>query len=100
MIRESLLKKEEAVRNGFRLRGLGEVSRIEALSDGVIAFAITRRPNYIILAGMVYWLIAPFLTVMEAGSIHSTHNAKTASTTPKLMHPTLSFDLKMRCINN
>jgi uncharacterized membrane protein len=41
MIRESLLKKEEAVQNGFRLRGLGEVSRIEALSDGVIAFAIT-----------------------------------------------------------
>jgi uncharacterized membrane protein len=27
--------------NGFRLRGLGEVSRVEALSDGVIAFAIT-----------------------------------------------------------
>jgi uncharacterized membrane protein len=41
MIRESLLQKEEAVQNGFRLRGLGEVSRIEALSDGVIAFAIT-----------------------------------------------------------
>jgi protein-S-isoprenylcysteine O-methyltransferase Ste14 len=29
------------VQDGFRLRGLGEVSRIEALSDGVIAFAIT-----------------------------------------------------------
>jgi uncharacterized membrane protein len=29
------------VRDGFRLRGLGEVSRVEALSDGVIAFAIT-----------------------------------------------------------
>jgi uncharacterized membrane protein len=41
MIRESLLKKEPEVQNGFRLRGLGEVSRIEALSDGVIAFAIT-----------------------------------------------------------
>lgn len=41
MIRESLSKKEAAVQNGFRLRGLGEVSRIEALSDGVIAFAIT-----------------------------------------------------------
>ncbi|MDT7808609.1 MAG: hypothetical protein QOJ70_2422 [Acidobacteriota bacterium] len=41
MIRESLLKKEEAVQHGFRMRGLGEVSRIEALSDGVIAFAIT-----------------------------------------------------------
>jgi uncharacterized membrane protein len=41
MIRESLLKKEAEVQDGFRLRGLGEVSRIEALSDGVIAFAIT-----------------------------------------------------------
>ena len=41
MIREQLIKKEAAVQNGFRLRGLGEVSRIEALSDGVIAFAIT-----------------------------------------------------------
>lgn len=41
MIREALLKREAEVQNGFRLRGLGEVSRIEALSDGVIAFAIT-----------------------------------------------------------
>jgi uncharacterized membrane protein len=41
MIREQLIKKEPAVQNGFRLRGLGDVSRIEALSDGVIAFAIT-----------------------------------------------------------
>jgi uncharacterized membrane protein len=41
MIRESLLKKEAEAPNGFRLRGLGEVSRVEALSDGVIAFAIT-----------------------------------------------------------
>lgn len=41
MIREGLLKREAEVQNGFRLRGLGEVSRIEALSDGVIAFAIT-----------------------------------------------------------
>ena len=41
MLRESLAKREAAVQNGFRLRGLGEVSRIEALSDGVIAFAIT-----------------------------------------------------------
>ncbi|HZT61155.1 MAG TPA: TMEM175 family protein [Pyrinomonadaceae bacterium] len=41
MIRESLLKKEAGLQNGFRMRGLGEVSRIEALSDGVIAFAIT-----------------------------------------------------------
>src|ERR1041384_1409642 len=41
MIRETLSRREPAVQNGFRLRGLGEVSRIEALSDGVIAFAIT-----------------------------------------------------------
>jgi uncharacterized membrane protein len=41
LIRERLSKREQAVRNGFRLRGLGEVSRVEALSDGVIAFAIT-----------------------------------------------------------
>lgn len=41
MIRETLSKREPAVQNGFRLRGLGEVSRVEALSDGVIAFAIT-----------------------------------------------------------
>ncbi|HEX8351864.1 MAG TPA: TMEM175 family protein [Pyrinomonadaceae bacterium] len=41
MIREQLMRKEAAVQNGFRLRGLGEVSRVEALSDGVIAFAIT-----------------------------------------------------------
>jgi uncharacterized membrane protein len=41
MIREKLLKREKAVENGFRLRGLGDISRVEALSDGVIAFAIT-----------------------------------------------------------
>lgn len=41
MIRESLSKREAEVQNGFRLRGLGEVSRVEALSDGVFAFAIT-----------------------------------------------------------
>lgn len=41
MIRETLSKREPAVQNGFRLRGIGEVSRVEALSDGVIAFAIT-----------------------------------------------------------
>ncbi len=55
MIREKLLRKEPPVRNGFRLRGTGEVSRVEALSDGVIAFAIT------LLAGMSYWLIGPVL---------------------------------------
>jgi uncharacterized membrane protein len=41
LIRETLSKHEAEVQNGFRLRGLGEVSRVEALSDGVIAFAIT-----------------------------------------------------------
>lgn len=41
MIRETLSKREPGVQKGFRLRGLGEVSRVEALSDGVIAFAIT-----------------------------------------------------------
>ncbi|HYY97546.1 MAG TPA: TMEM175 family protein, partial [Pyrinomonadaceae bacterium] len=41
MIRETLSGREPEVQNGFRLRGLGEVSRVEALSDGVIAFAIT-----------------------------------------------------------
>jgi hypothetical protein len=41
MIREQMMKREAVVQDGFRLRGLGEVSRIEALSDGVIAFAIT-----------------------------------------------------------
>ena len=41
MIRETLSKREPEAQNGFRLRGLGEVSRVEALSDGVIAFAIT-----------------------------------------------------------
>ena len=40
-MRVFLTKREREVQNGFRLRGLGEVSRIEALSDGVIAFAIT-----------------------------------------------------------
>lgn len=41
MIRQMLFKKEPVVKDGFRLRGMGDVSRIEALSDGVIAFAIT-----------------------------------------------------------
>ena len=41
MIRETLAKREAAVQNGFRLRGLKDVSRVEALSDGVFAFAIT-----------------------------------------------------------
>jgi uncharacterized membrane protein len=41
VIRESLAKREAEVQNGFRLRGLGEVSRVEALSDGVFAIAIT-----------------------------------------------------------
>ena len=41
MIRESLAKREAEVQHGFRQRGLHDVSRVEALSDGVIAFAIT-----------------------------------------------------------
>ena len=41
MLSERLMRREPAARNGFRLRGLGETSRIEALSDGVFAFAIT-----------------------------------------------------------
>jgi uncharacterized membrane protein len=41
MFSERLMRREEAVQDGFRLRGLAGVSRIEALSDGVIAFAIT-----------------------------------------------------------
>ncbi|HEY0078017.1 MAG TPA: TMEM175 family protein [Pyrinomonadaceae bacterium] len=41
MIREKLLDRERHVVKGFRWRGVGEVSRIEALSDGVIAFAVT-----------------------------------------------------------
>ena len=41
MIRKSLAKREAGVQNGFRLRGLKDVSRVEALADGVFAFAIT-----------------------------------------------------------
>src|SRR5215212_2529794 len=41
MISEHLSRKEPAVRGGFRQRGLGETSRVEALSDGIFAFAIT-----------------------------------------------------------
>lgn len=41
MIRESLAKREAEVQHGFRQRGLNDVSRVEALSDGVFAFAIT-----------------------------------------------------------
>jgi hypothetical protein len=41
VIRQGLAKREAEVQNGFRLRGLKDVSRIEALSDGVFAFAIT-----------------------------------------------------------
>ena len=43
MLRERLSKREAEVQNGFRLRGLGEVSRVEALS------------------GISYWLIAPVM---------------------------------------
>jgi hypothetical protein len=41
MISESLSAKEAEVLNGFRLRGLGEASMRETLSDSVIAFVIT-----------------------------------------------------------
>lgn len=41
MFSERMARRESPVKNGFRMRGHGEVSRIEALSDGVIAFAIT-----------------------------------------------------------
>lgn len=41
MFSERMLRGGKPVKNGFRLRGVGEVSRIEALSDGVIGFAIT-----------------------------------------------------------
>src|SRR5687768_653200 len=41
MISELLSRDEPAVQNGFRMRDLGETSRVEALSDGVFAFAIT-----------------------------------------------------------
>jgi hypothetical protein len=41
MISERLSKTEAAVQNGFPMRGLGETARVEALSDGVFAFAIT-----------------------------------------------------------
>jgi uncharacterized membrane protein len=41
VIRGMLAKREAEVQNGFRLRGLGEVSRVEALSDGIFAIAIT-----------------------------------------------------------
>jgi hypothetical protein len=41
VLRESLAKREAEVQNGFRLRGLKEVSRVEALSDGIFAIAIT-----------------------------------------------------------
>jgi uncharacterized membrane protein len=41
VIRESLAKREAEVQNGFRQRGLKDVARVEALSDGVFAFAIT-----------------------------------------------------------
>ena len=41
MIREKVIPREALTKHGFRLRGSGEISRIEALSDGVIAFAVT-----------------------------------------------------------
>lgn len=41
MIRNKLLKMDAAAHKGFRLRGVGEIARIEAFSDAVMAFAVT-----------------------------------------------------------
>ena len=41
MIRDKLLSEEMAMTRGFRMRGTGEIARIEAFSDAVFAFAIT-----------------------------------------------------------
>lgn len=41
MIRDKLLKMDAAAQKGFRLRGTGEIARIEAFSDAVFAFAVT-----------------------------------------------------------
>lgn len=41
MIREKLIEKGVGLDKNFRMRGTGEVSRIEALSDAVFGFAIT-----------------------------------------------------------
>lgn len=41
MIREKLIEKGVSFDKKFRMRGAGEPARIEALSDGVIGFAIT-----------------------------------------------------------
>ncbi len=41
MIRDKLLNRDAAAHKGFRLRGTGEIARIEAFSDAVFAFAVT-----------------------------------------------------------
>lgn len=41
MIREKLMEKEVGFHKGFRMRGVGEIARIEAFSDAVFAFAVT-----------------------------------------------------------
>jgi len=41
MIRDKLLNEEIAMTRGFRMRGTGEIARIEAFSDAVFAFAVT-----------------------------------------------------------
>lgn len=41
MIREKLMKMDAAAHRGFRLRGAGEMGRIEAFCDAVFAFAVT-----------------------------------------------------------
>lgn len=62
------------MQNGFRLRGLKDVSRVEAPADGVFAFAITllvvslevpRTFDQLLVmmrglfAGLICWLIGP-----------------------------------------
>ena len=41
MIRKKLIEKGFGLDKSFRMRGTGEVTRIEALSDAVFGFAIT-----------------------------------------------------------
>jgi uncharacterized membrane protein len=41
MIRNKLLNMDAAASKGFRMRGVGEIARIEAFSDAVLAFAVT-----------------------------------------------------------
>jgi hypothetical protein len=58
LIREKLIEKGMGFDKDFRMRGTGEVSRIEALSDAVFGFT-----------GLAYWLIGPvqFVSGMMMG---------------------------------